>query len=436
MSTATASWSVVAILLAGCAGSGAGSPSPNMPTDGRAAGPLGSPYRALHIFGGAPRDGGAPNGQLISVNGTLYGTTSAGGRHCYHHGRAIGCGAVFAITTSGQYRLLYSFQGNRDGANPVGGLLAMHGLLYGATSGGGARPGFSGSCSVSSGGCGAIFSVSPSGYERVLYSFKGGSDGASPSGGLVSTNGTLYGVTSAGGVVRNCKGYGSLGCGTVFAVSASGNERVAYRFQGGREDGSYPSGTLLALGGKLFGTTLDGGDFDDCGNGCGTIFDVTTSGVEQVLHRFDLRAHGSQPGGLIGLNGLFYGTTFNGGDVRGSCETSGCGTVFEATAAGSVQTIYSLKSTSDGAGPQSLSAVNGLLYVTASYGGNVCGPSGFYGGAIFSITTSGKERRIYRFPCSGGIVPSPGLLALGDFLYGTTSLGATHGAGTIFKFRI
>ena len=162
-------------------------------------------------------------------------------------------------------------------------------------------------------------------------------------------------------------------------------------FRAGRE-GSYPSGTLLALGGKLFGTTLDGGDFDNCGNGCGTIFDVTTSGVERILHRFALRAHGSQPGGLIGLNGLFYGTTFNGGDVRGSCETSGCGTVFEATAAGSVHTIYSLKSISDGAGPQSLSAVNGLLYVTASYGGNVCGPSGFYGGAIFAITTSGEER--------------------------------------------
>lgn len=431
MSTATIGWSVVAMLLAGCAGS----PLPNTPPNRPAADLLGSPYRALHIFAGPPRDGSAPNGQLISVNGTLYGTTSTGGRDCYHHGRSTGCGAVFAITTSGQYRLLYSFQGKRDGANPVGGLLPLDGLLYGVTSGGGARAGFSGPCSPSSGGCGTIFSVSPSGEEHVLYSFRGGSDGTAPSGGLTSIDGTLYGVTSAGGVTRNCKGYDSLGCGTVFAVSSSGNERIVYRFPGGR-DGSFPSGELLALGGKLFGTTLDGGDFDDCGNGCGTIFDVTTSGVERVLHRFGARAHGSQPGGLIGLNGLLYGTTFNGGNVRGSCETGGCGTVFEATAAGSVQTIYSSKSISDGAGPQSLAAVNGLLYVTASYGGNVCGPSGSYGGAIFAITTSGKEHRIYRFPCSGGVMPSPGLLALGDFLYGTTSLGATHGAGTIFTLRI
>jgi uncharacterized repeat protein (TIGR03803 family) len=429
MKASILSSSVAAILLAGCAGSHAGSPLPDTLTEVPAAGPLGSPYQALHIFQGSPRDGSAPDGELISLKGILYGATSTGGRGCSpREGSWVGCGTIFSITPSGEYHLLYSFKGHRDGANPVGGLVAMHGTLYGATSGGV-------SCNLP-GGCGTIFSVSPTGKERLLYSFKGGSDGAAPSGGLVAMNGTLYGVTSFGGVLRYCKGYESPGCGTVFAVTTSGNERVVYRFQGGRKDGSYPSGELLPLGGKLFGTTLFDGDLAHCGNGCGTIFDVTTSGVERVLHRFDLKSHGSQPNSLIALNDLLYGTTFNGGVACGPYGATGCGTVFEATTAGTVRTIYSFKSLSEGAGPQSVTAVNGVLYGTASYGGNVCGPSGFYSGALFAITTSGKKELTYRFPCSGGIVPSPGLLALGNLLYGTASLGATHGAGTIFTFRI
>ena len=43
--------------------------------------------------------------------------------------------------------------------------------------------------------------VTPAGAERVVYSFKGGSDGADPSAGanLINVGGTLYG-TAGGGV--------------------------------------------------------------------------------------------------------------------------------------------------------------------------------------------------------------------------------------------
>lgn len=421
--------SVTLVLLAACKGSYPGSPLPNTVANESAAGPLGSPYHAVHVFQGSPHDGGMPNGELIDVHGTLYGTTSVGGRHCYDHGRSLGCGTVFSITPQGEFHVLYSFGGKPgDASGPIGPLVEMHGLLYGTTV-------FGGSCKLYDSNCGTIFSVSPSGKERVLYSFKGGSDGVSPSGGLIAMNGTLYGLTQAGGVRRFCKGYNSTGCGTVFAVTASGAERVVYRFQGGN-DGSYPSGELLAQGGKFFGTTLFGGHFGHCGNGCGTMFDITPSGVERVLHRFDLYPHGSQPEGLIAVKSLLYGTTFNGGADCGPYGEVGCGTVFEATTAGAVRTIYTFKSMAEGAGPQSLTAVNGALYGTDWYGGNLCGVSGAYGGALFAIATSGKKEWSYAFPCSGGILPSPGLIALGDLLYGTASIGAQYGDGTIFTFRI
>ncbi|MFY9663321.1 MAG: choice-of-anchor tandem repeat GloVer-containing protein [Candidatus Cybelea sp.] len=421
--------SMAAILLASCAGSHSGSPLPDAQSYGSSAGSLARAYQVLHIFQGPPHDGGAPDGDLISVNGTLYGTTSNGGKHCYDHGRSLGCGTVFSITPKGEFHVLYSFGGKPgDPSGPIGRLAETHGILYGTTV-------FGGSCKLYSGGCGTIFSISPSGEEHVLYSFKGGSDGVRPSGGLIAMNGTLYGLTQAGGIPGFCKGYDERGCGTVFAVTESGAERVVYRF-GGNHDGSYPSGELLADGGKLFGTTLFGGYFRHCGNGCGTIFNVTTSGIERVLHRFDIAAHGSQPEGLIAVKGLLYGTTFNGGVGCGPYGEAGCGTVFEASTAGAVRTIYTFKSIAEGAGPQSVTAVNGVLYGTDWYGGNLCGISGFYGGALFAITTSGKKVWSYAFPCSGGIVPSPGLIALGNLLYGTTSAGAQYGDGTVFTFSI
>jgi hypothetical protein len=154
-----------------------------------------------------------------------------------------------------------------------------------------------------------------------------------------------------------------------------------------------------------------------------------------VLHRFE-SSEGSQPNGLIAVKGLLYGATFNGGVNCGPYGYVGCGTVFEGTTAGAVRTIFTFKSISEGAHPQSLAARNGVLYGTASFGGNVCGLSGFYGGTLFAITTSGKKQSTYEFPCSGGVIPSPGLLARGGLLYGTTSLGAEYGDGTIFTFHI
>jgi uncharacterized repeat protein (TIGR03803 family) len=421
---------ILVLLLAACASRQTGSALPGPMTDWPAASPLSSHYQVLHVFQGSPHDGAAPDGDLISLNGTLYGTTAGGGRHCYDHGRYRGCGTVFSITPQGRLQIVYSFRKQSLApSDPIGSLAEIGGILYGATV-------FGGSCKTYSGGCGTIFSVSPSGKERVLYAFKGGSDGASPSGGLIAMNGTLYGVTSAGGGSRYCKKYPNHGCGTVFAVTPAGQERIVYRFPVEGTDGAYPSGQLVALGGKLFGTTDDGGHFGHCGDGCGTIFDVTTSGAQEVLHRFDRRSQGSQPNGLTAVNGVLYGVTFNGGVNCGLYLYEGCGTVFEATTAGDVRTIYTFKSTSEGAQPQSLTAVHGVLYGTAYSGGNLCGISGAYGGALFAITTSGKKQWTYSFPCSGGILPSPGLIRLGGFLYGAASIGDEYGDGTIFTLRI
>jgi uncharacterized repeat protein (TIGR03803 family) len=71
--------------------------------------------------------------------------------------------------------------------------------LYGTTKGSGNGP--SGNCGAE--GCGTIFALNASsGQERVLYSFQGHghSDGYDPLAGVVALNGTLYGTTFFGGL--------------------------------------------------------------------------------------------------------------------------------------------------------------------------------------------------------------------------------------------
>ena len=92
-----------------------------------------------------------------------------------------------------------------DAGNPVGRLLMdSKGNLFGTTSFGGTFDN------------GAVFELSSSGAESILYSFTGGADGSSPFDGLVMDKaGNLYGTTEVGGNFGNsCP----VGCGVVFKV--------------------------------------------------------------------------------------------------------------------------------------------------------------------------------------------------------------------------
>ena len=69
---------------------------------------------------------------MISVNGTLYGTTAFGGSQASD----LGDGTVFTIGANGSETVRHRFTGT-DGAHPNAGLIDVNGTLYGTTSGGG-----------------------------------------------------------------------------------------------------------------------------------------------------------------------------------------------------------------------------------------------------------------------------------------------------------
>jgi uncharacterized repeat protein (TIGR03803 family) len=87
----------------------------------------------LHSFSccSSSSDGAYPMAGLVTVKGTLYGTTSEGG--------SSNDGAIFSVTPSGSESVLHSFTGKPSGTLPIAGLFFMSRLLYGTTPSGGSQ---------------------------------------------------------------------------------------------------------------------------------------------------------------------------------------------------------------------------------------------------------------------------------------------------------
>jgi uncharacterized repeat protein (TIGR03803 family) len=206
--------------------------------------------------------------------------------------------AVSAAPVSSHFRVLYSFRGGNDGALPAAGLMAdPTGAFYGTTQSGGPR------------NMGTAFKLTPSGSgyaESVLHAFAGGKhDGAVPVAGLIEDQtGALYGTTEGGGnqsVKRFCSGSKIRGCGTVFRLtpSASGyTESLVYTFRDdAKSDGMFPYAGLIAGGpGALYGTTYFGG-------GQGNVFELTPTRkgyTEASLYAFQYSPSGEAfPNGAL-----------------------------------------------------------------------------------------------------------------------------------------
>jgi uncharacterized repeat protein (TIGR03803 family) len=349
-------------------------------------------------------DGAVPDAGLTYFKGTLYGTTIGGGVSCRTF--SLGCGTVFSVTPSGTETVLHSFKGGKDGGDPEARMIVRNGTLYGTTENGG------GKCPPSSLGCGTVFSITPSGHETVLHDFADSPDGSQPHAALLNVNGVLYGTTSGGG---------ANGKGTVFSITPGGKEKVLYSFGNGT-DGADPPAGLIDVKGTLYGTTSGA-----YASSYGTVFSITPGGKEKVLHNFGrTRSDGADPAaGLVDVSGTLYGTTDGGGAY-------GHGTVFSITLRGKEKVLHSFSCCRrDGLHPgATLLNVNGTLYGTTYAGGT----SNY--GTVFSITLSGQETVLHSFvggPQDGKYPVSSGVIDVNGTLYGTTTLGGAHGSGTVYS---
>ncbi|MGC1370734.1 MAG: choice-of-anchor tandem repeat GloVer-containing protein [Candidatus Sulfotelmatobacter sp.] len=264
---------------------------------------------------GVCRDGVGLFAQLaIDSAGNLYGTTAEGGTGQRSGPTAYG-GTVFVLSNhSGvwQHTVLYNFcslgQGSDcpDGSFPIAGVtLGPSGDLYGTTNYGGSADE------------GTVYKLSKSANgatETVLYSFS--SYPAYPQGivSLDPTGSHLYSTLLGGGTSN----------GAAFQLNIEAGLIDIYPFDG--VDGSQPEAGVLfePKSGVFYGTTAHGGKF-----GLGALFQIDSNGKETVLYNFCARANcsdGFSPRSTLiaDQRGKLYGTTLFGGDI-------GSGVVFKLT---------------------------------------------------------------------------------------------------------
>jgi uncharacterized repeat protein (TIGR03803 family) len=274
-------------------------------------------YTVLHSFSGLPfgpgNDGAIPTSLIAGDNGTFYGTTSDGGSGTSSNGTVFKLTPPSNSQDTWKVMIIYNFcppTSCSGGARPSS-LVADNGTFYGTTNVGG-------------NGYGTVFKLTPNdktGWtETVLYSFKGGSDGAPPLSLSIDNKDNIYGSTSGGG---------NGGNGTIFKLTPARIETV-YSFcsQPSCSDGSQPVGNLIfGKSGTIYGTTGNGGTDNN-----GTVFklippiNAISNWTETVIYRFSgSNGDGANPsGGLTFSKGAIYGTTGNGG-------TANNGTVFKLT---------------------------------------------------------------------------------------------------------
>ncbi len=375
-------------------------------------------FTVLHNFTGGA-DGGSPfTGLTIDRAGHLYGTTLA----------PNDLGTVFKMSNTGSgwvLTTLYNFLGVSNGAYPDSDVVfGPDGRLYGATTSGG-------STGCGGRGCGIVYALNPSARapanvledwsEDELYTFLGGSDGASPSGSLVFDQaGAIYGTDQVG----------VNGWGAVYELTRSSqgwSQTVLYNFSGGSDGGGPEGGVIIDQAGNLYGTTAGGGAY-----GNGVVFRLTPLNggwTETVLYSFQGPADGSFPdaGLIMDSAGNLYGTTLYGGSGNG-------GTVFKLSSMSGnwiFALLYSFTGPAGSYGALAMDA-SGSLYGTTAFDGS------YQYGNVFQLTPfSGGWTYTSLHDFTGG---ADGKEPVGNVVldaqenvYGTTSSGGSDGRGVVFE---
>jgi uncharacterized repeat protein (TIGR03803 family) len=276
-------------------------------------------------------------------------------------------------------------------------------------------------------GYGTVFSFNTDSTNiAVLHDFTGGSDGNGPAAGLVSSSNILYGTTINGGNYDEGVVFAIDSGGTNFAVLHHFTARYNYPYT--NSDGGNPYSQLIVANNVLYGTTSDGGS----GN-AGTVFAINLDNTNfTVLHSFAATADDANFN-LTNRDGAFpYARLLLSGNVlygtTSSGGTGGAGTVFAVNLDNTNFTVL-----------HSFAALNFLTLTntdgTSPYDGLVLSSNMLYGtasrggnanfGTVFAVNTNGTGfTNLYSFTGGGdGALPKGELLLLSKALIGTASSG-------------
>ena len=409
----------------------------------------------LYAFGKNPYDPIWPReiGAIAQGVGGLYSTTPQGGTK--------GFGAIFKVTSDGQFKKIWDFDSTETGAAPKSGLVdGRDGYLYGTTYGGGKWGagtifripcGFAGGMSLSQ------RIACDGGKPEVIYNFRNGTPtGIAPppcktspycpyspqqradfsasypmSAPVPGSDGNLYGVTT----YSNNQGYG-----TFYRISPAGGDNNFHVFcifqptlSKDKDMAPYicdptmfgaSSLTVGTDGQTFYGTTM--GSY-------GAVFQAAQGGGITKLHEFNL-TDGTKPYSVMqASDGSLYGTTLGGGSI-------GSGVVYRIDPVTKTFVVLTDFKTLKLGGPSpGLNPISGLaegrdgnLYGAAKYGG-ATGRGDLYrlakDGSGFTVVGSFNQYVT-------GYMPVTTPMFVGGDMYGTTYEGGNKGGGVFYRLNI
>ena len=316
-------------------------------------------------------------------------------------------GTIFSTKDDGtNLQTRYSFPLNNVGAGPQKIQLSLfNGKLYGTTASGGKF------------NTGVIFSFDPSNnmYNRV-YNFEYVT-GANPASNLVLVNGKFYGTTRIGGSSS------LTSKGVIFEFDPTTNvytKKIEFTGTSGSALGDLSIGSMVEVGGKLYGTTYNGGTY-----GTGVLFEYNPVTNVYLVKQDIFLTNGKNPSGnLIEVNNKLYGTSTGGG-------ANSAGVLFEYDLTTNLYTVKYNMVTLTGNGPSAGVAVyNGKLYGINQYGGTNSR------GSIFEFNLATNTYQIvYNYTDLGGSNPESELFLYNNIFYGFAIGGGSNNLGSIYKFN-
>jgi uncharacterized repeat protein (TIGR03803 family) len=362
-------------------------------------------------------DGRTPNGLVVDKKGELFGTT--------HWGGAADKGVLFRLRppapgeTRWKRQVLHTFRGGTDGARPTGLTLAADGVIYGATLTDGPING-------------SIFSMSPPAVGgtawtyRILHGFAMQKDGILPySAPVRGAGGRLYGTTAYD------VGFGQNGTVYELTPPAPGttkwSERVIFSFGATGAVGVIPFAPPLRLAdGGLLVTANTGG-----------ISRLSPPAVTLGPWRSEVVVRAPGYKGFLHFasgDGRVFGTTETG------ARTGDEGSVFALvppTASGvwTIDLLHTFTGGADGSFPRRIVQVGKTLYGVTERGGAADLGTIFRLDPPASAGGSWVKKTVYTFQASGaGSYPTTLVRGPDGALYGTTGGGGAYGKGTVFRF--
>ncbi len=301
-------------------------------------------------------------------------------------------GAVYKISPSGAESVVYNFPSNWS--------FCFSGLTLG-------RDGnFYGTCFSTPGGNGSIFQLTPGGVFTDKHDFTGANGDTEPLYAPVQgSDGNFYGTT----------GYYPYSCGNIYKLTAAGVYTSLHTFSG--SDCGTASSLIQASDGNLYGTLYS------CSlpGSLGCVYKVSTAGVFTEIYGFT-SASGYNPctGVIQGKNGKLYGATNEG-------AANNFGSIYSLTTAGVFADLHDFVQTTDASCVDNDGRTNvNLLQVTD---GSFYGVNGAYGatggGSIYKLTPANVFTAfLFPNPPVDGNAPLSTLIQnTNGKVYGTTPSG-------------